>query len=106
MSDLAFRLKHQEISHSAGMWDLRLEASEALATKDATIEELREALERIEQWAQAYPVSAFPEPDFARVAAVLKDAGISLGSVSASNMRHVVQGVASIVRAALEASKP
>lgn len=62
---------------------------------------LEEALQRIAQWADAYPLRAFPEPDMARVAGVLKAAGLSLDAVSASNMRHVAEGVGKIAREAL-----
>ena len=60
-----------------------------------------EALDKILQWAQAYPLDVFPEPDFKRVHEVLKAAGLSLDQVSASNMRHVVNGVARLAREGL-----
>lgn len=62
---------------------------------------LEEALQRIVQWADAYPLEVFPEPDWKRVNEVLKAAGLSLDQVSGSNMRHVVTGVGKIARAAL-----
>jgi hypothetical protein len=67
-----------------------------VAERDAMEKErdgLRERMERIQQWCDAYPLDVFPEPDFARVQTVLMDAGLSLGAVSASNMRHVLNGV-------------
>lgn len=70
------------------------------AYKDARIERLEEALHRIVQWADAYPLDVFPEPDFKKVNEVLKAAGLSLDQVSASNMRHVVNGVGDIARSA------
>jgi hypothetical protein len=66
---------------------------------------LRDALERIEAWGRAYPLKAFPEPDFAKAAKLLSDGGITLDAVSASNMRHVIQTVALIAREALKGSK-
>lgn len=66
------------------------------------IERLEDALIKIDNWAKAYPLKVFPEPDFKQVAKVLKDAGISLGAVSASNMRHVIKGVKNIVEQALK----
>lgn len=69
--------------------------------RDAEIDRLREALDCIFRWAKAYPLEVFPEPDFARARNVLSSAGISLEAISASNMRHVVSGVADIARAAL-----
>lgn len=64
-------------------------------------EGLRDALEQIVQWADAYPLSAFPEPDFAVVRAALEEKGITLDAVSASNMRHAIDGVGKIAREAL-----
>src|SRR5688572_23760039 len=37
----------------------------------------------LDEWAKAYPLDVFPLPDFARVAEVLKAAGLSLDCVSA-----------------------
>jgi hypothetical protein len=68
-------------------------------------ERLEDALHRIEQWAQAYPLDVFPEPDFKRARELLAAGGISLDSISASNMRHVVEGVGKIARGALEANQ-
>lgn len=65
-------------------------------------ERMREALEKIDQWAKAYPLSVFPEPDFKKAHEVLTANGMTLDAISASNMRHVVTGVGEIARAALE----
>ena len=62
----------------------------------------REALERIDEWSKAYPLSVFPEPDFAKAHELLKAGGMGLDAISASNMRHVVEGVGKIARTALE----
>ena len=61
-----------------------------------------EALERIVQWADAYPLDIFPEPDLKRAHAVLTAAGMSLDSISASCMRHVIEGVGKIAKEALK----
>jgi len=61
-----------------------------------------DALVEINNWARAYPLDIFPEPDFKRVREVLEAAGITLDSVSASNMHHVITGVARIVEKALK----
>jgi hypothetical protein len=45
--------------------------------------------------------AVYPEPDLERAAALLAAGGLSLDSVSASNMRHVVEGVSAIARKAL-----
>jgi hypothetical protein len=59
-----------------------------------------DALEQLGQWAEAYPVENFPEPlpqDWQRANALLAENGISMSSMSASNMRHVINGVRQIV---------
>jgi hypothetical protein len=67
----------------------------------AEIERLQEALEGIDQWSRAYPLSVFPEPDLKKAAEVLKASGMTLDAISAHAMRHVVEGVGKIARAAL-----
>ena len=61
-----------------------------------------EALQQIVAWSEAYPLDIFPEPDWKRAGDLLRAGGISLGAISASNMRHVVEGVGKIARDALE----
>jgi hypothetical protein len=68
---------------------------------EAQRDELLAALQIIACWARAYPLKAFPEPDFAKAAELLKAGGITLDAVSASNMRHVVTEVARIADAAI-----
>ena len=82
----------------------------ALATANANAERFErgwylrgDALEKLEQWAQAYPLSVFPEPDFKRAHELLMADGISLYSVSASNMRHVIEQTKKIVEEGLRA---
>ncbi|MDQ2765390.1 MAG: hypothetical protein M3Y22_18505 [Pseudomonadota bacterium] len=86
-------LRRLEINAAANLPALIAAAREA--------EVLREALEKIAQWADAYPLNVFPEPDFKLCAELLKSGGQTLDAVSASNMRHVVDGVGQIARAAL-----
>lgn len=62
---------------------------------------LEDALRAVTQWAKAYPLDVFPEPDFGKVRAALEAAGLSLDQVSASNMRHVITRVAEIAESAL-----
>jgi hypothetical protein len=61
-----------------------------------------EALQRIVQWSEAYPLDVFPEPDLKRAADLLRAGGITLDAVSAHCMRHVVEGVGKIAREALK----
>jgi hypothetical protein len=82
------------------MTELDLLRSE-LDKKDAEIERLQSALEEIEARNRAYPLRVFPEPDFKKAAELLKAGGMTLDAVSASNMRHVVEGVGEIASKAL-----
>jgi regulator of replication initiation timing len=83
-----------------------VEENERLRAENERLEtendRLETALHQIEQWSRAYPLKVFPEPDFERVHELLKAGGISIDSVSASNMRHVVEGVGKIAREALK----
>ena len=56
-----------------------------------------EKLDQIRSWCDAYPLDAFPEPDFKRARRLLEAGGVSLDDVSASNMRHVLKGVLRII---------
>lgn len=64
-------------------------------------EALLAGLEQIIQWSEAYPLDVFPEPDFEKARKLLKDGGMTLDGISASNMRHVITEVAKIAKAAL-----
>ena len=65
-------------------------------------ENLEKALLCIQAWANAYPLNIFPKPDLKKAAQVLKDNGMTLGSISADNMRHVLDGIKGIVDQALK----
>jgi len=56
-----------------------------------------EKMHKIKTWINAYPLNVFPEPDFEKAAKVLKQNGITLDSISASNMRHVLNGIKNII---------
>lgn len=62
-----------------------------------------DALEKLQNWADAYPLTVFPEPDFAKAHALLQAGGMTLDAISASNMRHVISGVREIVADGLKA---
>ena len=68
-------------------------------------DEAYEALEKIKTWSEAYPLDIFPEPDFKKAHEVLKSNGMTLDSISASNMRHVLNGMIHIVQRALKAKE-
>ena len=81
---------------------LRLEAAgREVAVLESEVAQAKDALRRIVQWSEAYPLDVFPEPDFKRAHELLKAGGMTLDAISASNMRHVVEGVGEIARAAL-----
>lgn len=94
----SYSTRKRVTKHAAVKCKAALAAHEANQKRMA---ELEEALGHIQQWADAYPIDVFPEPDFVKARKALEGAGLSLTAVSASNMRHVVQGVGSIARAAL-----
>jgi hypothetical protein len=68
---------------------------------DATEAEIRmrSALLRIRDWAHAYPVEEFPEPDLAAIRAQLGDAEMS--KLHASWGRYILAGVGRIVNEGL-----
>ncbi len=70
--------------------------------QQARIDAMEDAFRKIQQWASAYPIEVFPEPDLLRARDVLKSAGMTLDAISASNMRHVLTGVNAIVQAVLD----
>ena len=63
--------------------------------------ELVEVLQEINEWAKAYPITIFPEPDFNKAHKVLTENGMTLDAISASNMRHVLTQVEKMVSAAI-----
>ena len=91
------RIKELEIAKTIG-----IQACDLLKEQ---IEQLEDALQKINNWAKAYPLEVFPEPDFKKAADVLKSAGLSLDAISASNMRHVIFGVKDIVEQVLKGGK-
>jgi hypothetical protein len=88
-------LKEKYIGHA----NARVEALET------ALEDKTEALHKIESWSRAYPLNIFPEPDWRKATELLEAGGITMDAVSAHCMRHVVEGVGKIARAALEPEK-
>jgi len=64
-------------------------------------ERLEEALRRIQQWADAYPLKIFPEPNLKKAHRALLEHGMTLDAVSASAARHVLDGIRDIIKEAL-----
>lgn len=57
---------------------------------------LKEKFQRLYDWAEAYPVKVFPEPDLEKAAQVLKENGMTLDVISASNFRFLLNRVMEI----------
>lgn len=91
------RLRAATLADTAGLQT----AVEELAADN---EKLRDALEKIVQWANAYPVDVFVPPDWKAVRAALDEKGLTLDAVSAANMRHVLDGLLTIVQGALNST--
>src|SRR5215468_9123692 len=84
---------------------VELKASQAgVAALQGTVERMREALERIVQWAEAYPIDIFHEPtkeECRDAATLLRLHGMTLDAFSASMGRHCLKGVKEIAKAGL-----
>lgn len=61
------------------------------------LENLQDKMHKIVTWINAYPIKIFPEPDFKLAHKVLKQHGMTLDAISASNMRHVLKGIKAII---------
>ena len=68
------------------------------ARLEAEIEAKDDVLRKIKDWCRAYPLEVFPEPDLKKAAEVLREAGMTLDSISASSMRHVLKGIQKIIK--------
>ena len=76
----------------------RLEAAEAREAR------LREAIEKIYDWYNSYPLEVFPELSAGEMQfadSVLHEAGISMPALHAGWARHIVVGIGDIARLAL-----
>jgi len=60
-------------------------------------EKLREAIGLLQNWANAYPLEMFPEPDMKLARKLLTDGGVSYDALNAYSMRHVINGVGRII---------
>ena len=79
--------------------------ADAWEATDRRLAALETALQGIATWSDAYPLDVFLEPDFKKAHEVLKAAGMTLDAISASSIRHVVEGVGKIAKSALAAGK-
>jgi hypothetical protein len=92
---LRYQAREQHMQHVA-----HKHSDEIDALRDEN-ERLRAALEQIESWCDAYPITVFAELDLKKAAALLAAGGMTLDGVSASAARHVLNGVSKIVREGL-----
>ena len=83
--------------HLQEMDALKVEGNILNSSDIDAIEWAVDTLTSIQSWCRAYPLSAFPEPDFGKADKVLKEAGISLSAISGSNMRHVCEGIQRLI---------
>ena len=63
----------------------------------------QDKMDKILNWINAYPLDIFPEPDLKRAHEILKFHGMTLDAVSASSMRHVLNGIKDIINDNMEA---
>lgn len=68
------------------------------------IAQLQEALQRIAEWSEAYPLSVFSQPDLQKARTVLEANGMTLDAIAAHCMRHAIMGVGEVARNALAMS--
>lgn len=78
-------------------WPTKQMLEKQIKKLQAENERLKEALERIQNWARAYPLNIFPKPDLKKAHKILKAAGMTLDAISADNMRHILDGIKNIV---------
>lgn len=72
-----------------------------IQSQERKADRYEDALQLISNWQQAYPLEVFPEPDLKKARVLLEAGGITLDSLSAHAMRHVINGVKDIVNDAL-----
>jgi len=72
-------------------------SEEKMETLQTKIEGFQDKMYKIKTWIDAYPVKIFSEPDFEKAHKVLTQHGMTLDSIAASNMRHVLDGLKKII---------
>jgi hypothetical protein len=106
MTDIVERLRNVQKD-----WDPRLTilsgAAGEIERLRAERDELLAVLHQIQSWSEAYPLTVFPKPDYEKARQLLEAGGMTLDRISADCMRHVVEGVGEIARAAIaKADRP
>ena len=101
MTDLEKRLRESAVYSDDEA--LRIEAADALAALTKQVEERddnHDKLQRVRQWAEAYPIDIFfpvSADDLKRADALLRASGISMSAMHGHWARHIVSGIANIV---------
>ncbi len=93
ISEAEFNLREDVLVCKEQIADIKAERDKL----DEINERYETTLHEIKSWIKAYPLDIFPEPDFGEVNFALEEAGLSLSQVSASNMRHVLNGIDKII---------
>lgn len=97
---LAFRDQMQHLTGVCRSWEQLEQKGYKLVEVEVMgdeLEALRDKMHEIRTWVNAYPLDIFPEPDFEKAHKVLRQNGMSLDAISASNMRHVLDGIKKII---------
>jgi len=101
-------INYDEISRE-GLIDMLEEATERLGEQAGEIKKLETRNEKFEvsliavlNWAKAYPIEVFPEPDMKFASQLLEAGGMTVGAISASAMRHLLKRITEIVNESLQ----
>ncbi len=76
-------------------WDNLVKGAQELIARER--EKYDALFFEIKEWSEAYPETVFPPPDWGKVRDALEMNGLTLDSVSAANMRHVIKRIQEMV---------
>lgn len=65
--------------------------------KSSDVEKLEDKVDKVLKWVKAYPIEIFPEPDLKKAQKILKENGMTIDAISASNFRFVLNRVKEIL---------
>ncbi len=101
-------INYEEISRE-GLIDMLEEATDRLEEQAGNIQKMETRNEKLEgaliavlNWAQAYPIEVFPEPDMKFASQLLKAGGVTIDAISASAMRHLLKRITEIINESLQ----
>ena len=93
LTDIGKDINNVKIKYVPQVAQLENENEKLTAELERRDKALRDISEFIANWMNAYPLSAFPEPDLKKARELLKAGGLTLDCLCASNMRHVINRV-------------